>query len=155
MSLMDTIAEDLKAALKIQARERLETLRMARAKMLEAEVNLRAEMGREYKLEDSEAVRVLAAYAKQRRDSIDAFRKAGREDLAAKEEAELAIVQEYLPQQLTADQVREIVREAIAATGASSPKDMGAVMKVVMPKVKGAADGKMVNQVVNELLSGK
>ena len=155
MSLMDTIAEDLKAALKIQARERLETLRMARAKMLEAEVNLRAEMGREYKLEDSEAVRVLAAYAKQRRDSIDAFRKAGREDLAAKEEAELAIVQEYLPQQLTADQVREIVREAIAATGATSPKDMGAVMKVVMPKVKGAADGKMVNQVVNELLSGK
>jgi len=154
MSLMDTIAEDLKAALKIQARERLETLRMARAKMLEAEVNLRAEMGREYKLEDSEAVRVLAAYAKQRRDSIDAFRKAGREDLAAKEEAELAIVQEYLPQQLTADQVREIVREAIAATGATSPKDMGAVMKVVMPKVKGVADGKMVNQVVNELLSG-
>ena len=155
MSLMETIAEDLKAALKMQARERLDTLRMARAKMLEAEVNLRAEMGREYKLEDSEAVRVLAAYAKQRRDSIDAFRKAGREDLAAKEEAELAIVQEYLPQQLTADQVREIVREAIAATGATSPKDMGAVMKVVMPKVKGVADGKMVNQIVNELLSGK
>ena len=154
MSLMETIAEDLKAALKTGARERLETLRMARAKMLEAEVNLRAEMGRDYKLEDPEAIRVLAAYAKQRRDSIDSFRKAGREDLATKEESELAIIQEYLPQQLSADQVREIVREAVAATGAKSPRDMGAVMKVVMPKVKGAADGKMVNQIVNELLSG-
>jgi len=155
MSLMETIAEDLKSALKSQARQRLETLRMARAKMLEAEVALRAEMGREYKLEDSEAIRVLAAYAKQRRDSIDSYRQAGREDLATQEEAELAIIQEYLPRQLSPDEVKEIVRAAIAEAGATSPKDMGAVMKLVMPKLKGAADGKLVNQIVGQLLSGK
>jgi len=155
MSLMETIAEDLKSALKSQARQRLETLRMDRAKMLEAEVALRAEMGREYKLEDSEAIRVLAAYAKQRRDSIDSYRQAGREDLATQEEAELAIIQEYLPRQLSPDEVKEIVRAAIAEAGATSPKDMGAVMKLVMPKLKGAADGKLVNQIVGQLLSGK
>ena len=155
MSLMETIAEDLKAALKSQSRQRLETLRMARAKMLEAEVALRAEMGREYKLADPEAIRVLSSYAKQRRDSIESYRQAGREDLAAQEEAELAIIQEYLPKQLSPDQVRHIVREAIAAAGATSPKEMGAVMKLVMPKVKGAADGKLVNQIVNELLGAK
>ena len=155
MSLMETIAEDLKSALKSQARQRLETLRMARAKMLEAEVALRAEMGRDYKLADPEAIRVLAAYAKQRRDSIDSYRQAGREDLATQEEAELAIIQEYLPRQLSPDEVKEIVRAAIAEAGATSPKDMGAVMKLVMPKLKGAADGKLVNQIVGQLLSGK
>lgn len=155
MSLMETIAEDLKAALKSGARERLETLRMARARMLEAEIALRAELGRDYKLTDPEAVKALASYAKQRRDSIDSFRQAGREDLASKEEVELAIVQEYLPKQLGAEEVRQIVREAIAEAGATSTRDIGAVMKLVMPKVKGAADGKMVNQIASELLSGK
>jgi uncharacterized protein YqeY len=155
MSLMDTIAEDLKSAMKSRAQERLDTLRMARSKMLEAEVNLRAEMGRDYKLEDHEAIKVLASYAKQRRDSIESFRAAGREDLAAREEAELAIIQEYLPKQMSEDDVRRIAREAIAAAGAASPRDMGAVMKLVMPRVKGAADGKLVNRIVNELLSGR
>ncbi|HZI93097.1 MAG TPA: GatB/YqeY domain-containing protein [Patescibacteria group bacterium] len=155
MSLMETIAEDLKAALKTGARERLETLRMARAKMLEAEVNLRAEMGREYKLADPEAIKALASYAKQRRDSIDSYRQAGREDLAAKEEAELAIIQEYLPRQMGPDEVRQIVLDAITEAKATSPKDIGSVMKLVMPKLKGAADGKMVNQIVAELLAGK
>ena len=154
MSLMNTIAEDLKAALKMRAQERLDTLRMARARMLEAEVALRAEMGRDYKLEDHEAIKVLASYAKQRRDSIESYRAAGRPDLAAKEEAELAIIQEYLPKQLSEEEVRAIAREAIAAAGALSPRDIGAVMKLVMPKVKGAADGKIVNRIVGELLSG-
>src|SRR5262249_7640500 len=107
------------------------------------------------KLSDPEAIKALAAYAKQRRDSIESYRQGGREDLALKEEAELAIVQEYLPKQLAADEVRRIAREAIAEAGATSPKDLGAVMKIVMPRVKGAADGRMVNQIVAELLSAK
>ena len=155
MPIKQRIVEDLTAAMKSGAKERLGVLRMVKAKMLEAEVNLRGARGRDYQLEDPEATQVLASYAKQRRDSIDSFRKAGREDLASQEESELAIVQEYLPRQMPADEMRRIVREAIAASGATSPKEMGAVMKLVMPKVKGAADGKIVNQIVAELLGGK
>ncbi len=153
MGLKDVIAEDLKAAMRSRNQQRLDTLRMARARMLEAEVALRAEMGRDYQLSDPEAVKTLAAYAKQRRDSIEAYRNAGREDLAAKEEAELAIIQTYLPKQLTEDEVTRLVDEAIATTGASGPKDMGTVMKAVMPNVQGAADGRMVSRVVQERLA--
>jgi uncharacterized protein YqeY len=152
MPIKQRIVEDLTAAMKSGAKERLSVLRMVKAKMLEAEVNLRGARGRDYQLEDPEAIEVLASYAKQRRDSIDGYRKGGREDLAAQEESELAIVQEYLPKQMSADDVRRIVREAIAQCGATSPKEMGAVMKLVMPKVKGTADGRMVSQIVSELL---
>ncbi len=155
MSLKQRIMDDLKAAMKSGAKERLEVLRMIKARMQEAEVARRGTKGRDYELEDSEATQVLAGYAKQRRDSIDSFRKAGREDLASREEAELAVVQEYLPRQLSPEEVRRIVREAIASTGAVSARDLGAVMKIVMPQVKGAADGKLVNQIAAELLSGK
>lgn len=153
MSLMQVIAEDLKSAMKLRAQDRVEVLRMARARMLEAEVALRASMGRGYELSDEEAIKALAGYAKQRRDSIESYRQAGREDLAAKEEAELAIIQEYLPRQLSEDDVRAIVKQAIAATGATSARQMGQVMKAVMPQVQGAADGKLVSRIVNELLS--
>src|SRR5215813_4780205 len=135
----------MKEAMKSGAKDRLSVLRMIKAKMMEAEVDLRVKHGRDYELGDPEATQVLASYAKQRRDSIDSYRQAGREDLAAQEEAELAIIQEYLPKQMGEDEVRSIVREAIAAAGATSARDMGAVMKLVMPKVKGAADGKLVN----------
>src|SRR5262245_36364956 len=91
MSIKQTIADDLKAAMRSQLKDRLEVLRMARARMQEAEVALRAEYGRDYEISDEESIKVLSAYAKQRRDSIDAFRKGGREDLAAQEEKELAI----------------------------------------------------------------
>jgi hypothetical protein len=155
MPIKQRIVEDLTAAMKAGAKERLGVLRMVKAKMLEAEVSLRGTKGRDYQLEDPEAIEVLASYAKQRRDSIDSYRKGGREDLAAQEESELAIVQEYLPQRMSADDVRRIVREAIAQCGATSPKEMGTVMKLVMPQVKGAADGKMVSQIVSELLAGK
>ena len=155
MPIRQRIVEDLTAAMKSGAKERLGVLRMVKAKMQEAEVNLRGVKGRDYQLEDPEATQVLVSYAKQRRDSIESFRKAGREDLASQEESELAIVQEYLPRQMSPDEVRQVVREAIAAAGATSPREMGAVMKLVMPKVKGAADGKMVNQIVAELLGGK
>ena len=155
MSIKQRIVDDLTAAMKSGAKERLSVLRMVKAKMLEAEVNMRGQKGREYQLDDPEATQVLVSYAKQRRDSIDSYRSAGREDLASQEESELAIVREYLPKQMSADEVRLIVREAIAAVGAASPREMGAVMRLVMPQVKGSADGKMVNQIVAELLGGK
>jgi len=155
MALKQTIADDMKAAMRARDQQRLDTLRMARARMLEAEVALRAEMGRDYELSDPEAIKALAAYAKQRRDSIEAYRAAGREDLAAKEEAELAIIQSYLPRQLSEDEIARIVDEAIAETGAAAPKDMGAVMKVVVPKVQGTADGKVVSRIVKERLAGR
>ena len=153
MSIKQVIAEDLKAAMKSRSQDRVETLRMARARMLEAEVALRVEMGREYELSDEEAIKALSGYAKQRRDSIESYRQAGREDLAAQEEAELAIIQEYLPRQLSEEEVRALVRAAIDSTGATSTRQMGQVMKEVMPQVQGAADGKLVSRIVNELLS--
>ena len=154
MPIKQRIVDDLTAAMKSGAKERLGVLRMVKAEMLKAEVNLRGQKGRDYQLEDPEATQVLMSYAKQRRDSIDSYKQGGRADLAAQEEAELAIVMEYLPKQMGADEVRRIVSEAIAAAGATSAKDTGAVMKLVMPKLKGAADGKLVNQIVSEMLKG-
>jgi len=153
MSIKRRINDDLKVALKSGDKRRLEVLRMLKARMLEAEVGLRSAKGRDYEVSDEEATQVMAAYAKQRRDSIESYRKGGREELALEEEAELGIVQEYLPKQLSAEKVRAVVKAAIAESGASSPKDLGAVMKLVMPKLKGAADGKLVSQIAAELLA--
>ena len=152
MSIKQRIGEDIKAAMKAGDKDRLGTLRMVKSKLQMAEVDLRAKNGRDYELDDEQALQALSSYAKQRRDSIESYEKAERPDLAAKERVELEIVQEYLPAQLGEDDVREIVKQAIAEVNASSPKDMGAVMKVVMPKVKGVADGRLVNQLVRELL---
>jgi hypothetical protein len=154
MSISQRIVEDMKTAMKAGDKDRLGTLRMLKSKLQMAEVDLRGKKGLDYVLEDEHALGALSSYAKQRRDSIESYDKAGRPDLAAKERTELEIVQEYLPAQLGEDDVREIVKQAIAEVNASSPDDMGAVMKVVMPKVKGVADGKLVNQLVRDLLQG-
>ena len=154
-SLKQRIEDDIKTAMKTGDKLRLSALRMVKAKMMEAEVALRAKKGRDYQLEDSEALQCFSTSAKQRKDSIDSFRQGGREDLVKAEEAELAIIQEYLPKQLGAEEITRIAREAIASTGAASPRDMGAVMKIVMPQVKGAADGKEVSRIISELLGGK
>jgi uncharacterized protein YqeY len=155
MSIQERITEQLKAAMKEGDKVRLGVLRMVRSRLQEKEVERRAKEGRDYKLTEEEMVQVVASYAKQRRDSIDSYRQGGREDLAEREEAELALLQEYLPKQLSPEEIRSIVQEAIAECNASSPRDMGAVMQRVMPRVKGAADGKAVNQIVRELLSPK
>lgn len=154
MTLKERIAADMTTAMKAKSAERLGVLRMIKSKLQEAEVALRASKGLAYQLEDPEAIGVIAAYAKQRRDSIEAYTTAKRPDLVAKEEAELTIIQEYLPTQLSEEQIRGLVQEAIAASGAKSAKEMGAVMKVLMPKVKGVADGAVVNRIVRELLGG-
>ena len=152
-TLRKRIVDDLTAAMKAKDAQKLAVVRMLKSRIMEAEVDCRVSKGPGYELSDEETTGVIAAYAKQRRDSIDAYVQAGRNDLADKERAELALIQEYLPAQLSEDDVRAIVADAIRGSGAASPKDMGAVMKLVMPKVKGQADGKLVNKVVQELLS--
>jgi len=152
MSIRDRIVADLTAAMKAKDAARLGVIRMLKSRIMEAEVEQRGRKGPAYVLEDQECLAVIATYAKQRRDSIEAYRKGGNEDLAKKEEGELAMIQEYLPAQLSEDEVRRTVAAAIAEAGAISAKDTGAIMKIVMPRLKGAADGAVVSRVVRELL---
>ena len=152
MSIRERIVADLTAAMKAKDAARLGVIRMLKSRIMEAEVEQRGRKGPEYVLQDQECLAVIATYAKQRRDSIEAYRKGGNEELAKKEEAELAIIQQYLPAQLSEDEIRRTVAAAIAEAGATSAKDMGAIMKVVVPKLKGGADGAVVSRIVRELL---
>ncbi len=126
---------------------RVQTLRLAMA----AAQNRQIELGRA--LSDDDMVEVLGRQAKQRRESVEQFRGAGREDLAQREEAELAIIGEFLPQQLEADELDRIVADAIAETGASSPAQMGQIMGAVMPRVRGRAEGGRVSEAVRRQLA--
>lgn len=153
MAIRERIVADLTASMKANDRSRLGVVRMLKSRIMEAEVEQRGRKGPDYVLEDQECLAVIAAYAKQRRDSIEAYRKGGKEELATKEEAELAIVQQYLPAQMSEVEVRRIVAAAIAEAGATSAKEMGAIMKIVMPRLKGEADGAVVNRIVRELLA--
>ena len=152
MAIRERIVSDLTAAMKARDVQRLGVVRMLKSRIMEAEVEQRGRKGQDYVLEDQECLAVIATYAKQRRDSIEAYRKGGKEDLAAKEEAELAIIQQYLPAQMSEVEVRRIVVAAIAETGATSAKEMGAIMKIVMPKLKGEADGAVASRIARELL---
>jgi uncharacterized protein YqeY len=155
MDLLPRLESDLKAALKAGDRMRTGVLRMLKARLQEAAVAQRGKAGRDAALSPEDAVAALAAYAKQRRESAAGYRQAGREDLALKEEQELAVVETYLPAQLDEAAVREQAAAAIAECGAASPRDMGKVMQLLMPRLRGAADGKVVSRVVQELLKGK
>jgi uncharacterized protein len=152
MSLKDRISEEIKAAMKSKDKVRLETVRSIKKIILEKESSIRGE-GRET-LTEVEEMEVLMQQAKQRRDSIEQYVKAEREDLADKERQELAIIEEYLPKQLTEEEVGAIVDEIIAQVGATSAKDMGKVMGPTMARLKGQADGKLVQQVVKAKLGG-
>jgi uncharacterized protein YqeY len=151
MSLKDRISEDIKNAMKTKDKIRLETVRSIKKVLLEKEVSVRPQ-GQE-NLTESQEIEVLAQQAKQRRDSIEQYRQAGREDLAEKEAQELAIIEEYLPGQLSDEEVGAVVDEIIAQTGASSVKDMGKVMGPVMQQLKGRADGQKIQAIVKEKLS--
>jgi len=154
MSLKDRIHDDIKTALKSGEKARLGTLRLVKAQLQTREVDPRAKQGRDYVLDDEEALVIVARAAKQRRESIESFRSGDRDDLAVIEEAELAIIEEYLPEAIGEEELRGMVSEAIAESGATTPKEMGAVMQLVIPKVRGRADGKAVSQMVRELLAG-
>ena len=150
MSLNEKIAADLTAAMKAKDAARLSTLRMLKAAVTNKGM---VEKGRD--LEDAEVLQVVASLVKQRRDSIEQFGKAGRTDLVEKETGEVAILEEYLPPAVSQDDIDAAVAAAIAETGASSPKDMGKVMKAVMPKLAGRnADGRAVNEAVRRKLGG-
>ena len=153
MSIELRLQDDIKLAMKARQKLRLNCLRMVKSKIQEKTVECRAKQGLDYKLTEEEVLAVVSGYAKQRRDSIEAYRQGGRAELLAKEEAELEIVSEYLPQQLTQAELVSIVTRAISDSGATSPKDMGTVMKLVVAGTQGRADGKVVSQLVRELLS--
>jgi uncharacterized protein YqeY len=147
MSLVERIDSDLKAALKASDRLKLSAIRLLKA----AVKNRQIEQGHE--LSDEEVLSVIGSLAKQRRESIEQFSKGGRTDLANQEESELAVLQAYLPPPLSPAQLDEIIREAIQTSGAKEEREIGKVMQVLMPKIKGVADGKTVHNRVRELLS--
>lgn len=150
MSLMERISEDIKTAMKAKDKIRLETVRSIKKVLLEKEVSLRPQG--QTSLSESQEIEVLAQLAKQRREAIEQYRQAGRNDLADQEAQELAILEEYLPGQLSDEEIGAVVDEIIARTGASSAKDMGKVMGPAMQQLKGRADGQKVQAVVKAKL---
>lgn len=143
----EQIQTDLKDAMRAKDRQRTGVLRMALNAIKQEEID------RQVTLDAQEASAILQREIKKRRDSISEAEAAGRGDVAANEQAEIVILEAYLPAQLSEDEIGALAQQAIAQTGAASPKDMGQVMGVLMPQVKGKADGKLVNQVVRDLLN--
>ena len=149
MTFLERINEDLKTAMKARDSERLSTLRMVKTAIKNREIEKMAT------LSDEEAIKVLQSLVKQRRDSIEQYNQGGRPELAAKEAAEIKFIEEYLPAALDEAAVTRTVEEAIAESGATSIKELGAVMKAVMVKLAGqTVDGKLVNQIVRSKLGG-
>lgn len=149
MLLKERLTEDMKQAMREReaGKFRLSVIRMVLASIKNVEINERRELTQE------DLLAILSKEVKMRRDSLEEFKKANREDLAASAQAEIEILVAYLPAQLSESEIREIVQQAVEKTGASTAKDMGKVMAEIMPKTKGRADGKIVNQIVREFLS--
>jgi len=149
MSLKDKITGDLTAAMKAKDASRLSVLRMVKSNLM----NRRIEKGAE--LTDEEITKALQSLVKQRKDSIEQYTNAGRRELADKEQAEVVVIEEYLPQSATAEEIEAAVAAAISETGAATLKEMGAVMKAALAKLQGkAADGRLVSETVKAKLQG-
>lgn len=146
VTLLSTLNADMKTAMKAKDKERLAVIRMLKASLQNEEIKVGHELNAD------EELTILSREMKQRRDSLAEFEKAGREDLSEKVKIEIAIVEKYLPAQLSDEEIRQIVTQAIADTNATSASEFGKVMGAVMPKVKGKADGNQVNAIVKELL---
>ena len=147
MSLLTTLNEDMKTAMRAKDKETLSVVRMLKASLQNEQLKLGEELNADQELT------ILAREMKQRRDSVAEFKKADRQDLVDKTQAEIEIVEKYMPKQLSEDEIKTIVSAAIAKVGASSMKDFGQVMGAVMPETKGKADGNEVNRIVKELLN--
>jgi uncharacterized protein YqeY len=147
MSIQNQLIDAMKVAMKAKESLRLNTIRMARTALKNAEIEARQE------LDDAAAIKILSTLVKQRREAADAYRET-RPELAEKEELELAVLQEFLPAQLSAEEIEALVARAIVESGASSMKDMGAVMKLITPQTTGRADGKLVSGLVRNKLAG-
>lgn len=148
MSLKEQLNQDMKAAMKGKQTDRLSTIRQLRSAIKNKEIELRQEIN------DEAILAVIGTLVKQRRESAELYRTNDRPELADKEEAELAVLQQYLPAQLGEDELRSLVVQVIAEVKAASLKDIGKVMPVVMAQTKGSAEGRLVNQIVKELLGG-
>jgi uncharacterized protein len=148
MDLKERLTGDYRQAMKDGDKLKVSTIRLVLAEIKNAEIAKRAE------LDEDELLSVVSREARKRRESIEEFGKGGRQDLVDKEERELEMIEAYMPEQLSEDEVRRTVEQAIADVGATSASDLGKVMGVLMPRLKGKADGKKVNQMVRELLQG-
>ena len=149
MSIKEKLTADLKESLKSGDKVKLSVVRMVLSSIKNKEIDKRAELSEE------EVLAVLSHAAKLRRESIEEFTKGRREDLVQKEREELKVVENYLPEQLSEDKLKEIAKEAILEASATSTKDIGKVMKILMPKLKGQADGKIVNKIVQQALENQ
>ena len=146
MSFLQKLDDDLKTAMKTSDAVKVSVLRMTKAALKNKQID------KQDALSDDDILSVLSSLSKQRKESIEQFLKGGREDLADKERRELSVLQEYLPKELTQEELDRIITEAIRESSAESLKDIGNVMRLVIPRTKGAADGKIVNQRVRDLL---
>jgi len=145
--LLQKLQEEMKAAMKSGNKDRLSTIRMLISEIKKVQIDTKKE------LSDEEIIQILQRYVKQRKEALEQYKKANREDLAQKEEKEIQIVQEFLPQPLSEEELRKIIDETISQLNATSIKDMGKVIKAVMEKVKGRAEGSVVSSLVKEKLS--
>jgi hypothetical protein len=148
MDLKSEIQENVKSAMKNRDAVTLSTLRLLLSAIHNEEIRLRKELSAE------EIQKTIATLCKQRNEAIELFRKGGREELAQKEETELAVLKHFLPRPLSEDEVKALIQGCIEETGATTPQDLGKVMKLVMPKVSGRSDGKRVNELAKALLGG-
>ncbi len=146
MSLLDSLQKDMVAAMKAKDKNRLKTVRMLKAAVQNEQISAG------HDLTPDEEVGVLSRELKQRKDSVEEYRSAGRDDAVQELEGEIEVVQSYMPAQLSEDDVKAIVEETIKAVGATSKADFGKVMGAVMPKLKGKADGKLINATVKDML---
>ncbi len=149
MGLREQLDADMKTALREKDQVKLSTVRMIKSAMKYKET----EAGASGPLDDAGILQVVTSEIKKRRDSVSEYEKAGRQDLADKEKAEIAVLQGYLPEQLTAAELEKAVDDAIAEAGAAGPKDMGKVMKVLTPRIQGRADGKVAADLVKQKLA--
>jgi uncharacterized protein YqeY len=147
MSLEERLVEEMKQAMKSNDKLRLSTIRMIRSALKNKEIELRK------KLEDDDVVKVMQVMVRKGEESVEQFQAGGRADLVEKENKEIEILKSFLPQPLSQEEILKIIDQSIQETQASSPKDIGKVMKSVMPKIGGKADGKLINQLVKERLS--
>ena len=148
MTMKTRLEDDLKQAMRSRDAARRDVIRYLRSEIRNQEIKVQED------LDDDGVVQVLSRQAQQRRDSIEAFTEANRTDLVEKEQAELEIIMEYMPQQMTSDEIASLVQEVVAEVGASGPGDMGKVMSQIMPKVRGRAEGREVSSIVMETLRG-
>jgi uncharacterized protein YqeY len=147
VSLADKLLADMKEAMKGHEKIRLSTIRMVRAAIKDAEIN------KHFELTDEEILEIIVRQVKIRKDAIPDYEKANRPESVQQLQDEIKVLQSYLPEQLSEDELRSIIRDTIQETGVQGPQDMGKLMKNLMPKLKGRADGKQINQLVKEMLN--